>query len=325
MKRINFIFVFCLISQIIVSQETLPIYSDYLSDNIFLVHPSAAGIGNCGKLRITSRQQFLGVKDAPSLQTLSFHNKISEKAAIGAIIYNEKNGFHSNTGFEAAYAYHLNFGTYYALNQLSFGLSFLYLQNKFDQRSFTSVIPDPAISQTIESTNYYNFDFSVAYHFLDAFSYFTIKNILLTPRKFIDTKFETLNLRRYLLTFGYYLNRNNSFQLEPSIMGQLIERTGELFFDFNLKVFKKIKNKHQIWAAVSYRKNFEPNNIEKFKQISTILGINYKRYMVSYTYSYQLTSVTINNGASHQLTLGINLFCKKPRASGCPNINSLYY
>ena len=31
------------------SQETLPIYSDYLSDNVYLVHPSAAGIGNTGK------------------------------------------------------------------------------------------------------------------------------------------------------------------------------------------------------------------------------------------------------------------------------------
>ena len=34
------------------SQETLPIYSDYLSDNVYLVHPSAAGIGNTGKLRL---------------------------------------------------------------------------------------------------------------------------------------------------------------------------------------------------------------------------------------------------------------------------------
>ena len=34
------------------AQETLPIYSDYLSDNVYLVHPSAAGIGNCSKLRV---------------------------------------------------------------------------------------------------------------------------------------------------------------------------------------------------------------------------------------------------------------------------------
>ena len=38
-----------------VGQETLPIYADYLSDNVFLIHPSAAGIGNCGKIRLTAR------------------------------------------------------------------------------------------------------------------------------------------------------------------------------------------------------------------------------------------------------------------------------
>ncbi len=324
MKAFLIVMLFLFASIKIYAQETLPIYSDYLSDNIFLIHPSAAGIGNCGKLRITSRKQFLGVKDAPSLQTLSFHNKISDKAAVGVVIYNENNGFHSQTGIETAYAYHLNFGNEYALNQLSFGLSFLYLQSKLDQRSFTSNIPDPSITQTITSTNYYNFDFSVAYHYLDAFSYFTIKNMLLTDRNSINTNFESLNLRRYLLTIGYYLGRNKSFQFEPSVMGQLIEKTGEFLVDLNIKLYKKIKNKHQIWGAISYRKNLEPNSLGKFKQLSTIIGFNFKKYLVSYTYSYQIGNITFNNGASHQLTLGINLFCKKPRASGCPNINSLY-
>ena len=37
------------------AQETLPIYTDYLSDNVFLVHPAAAGIGNSSNLRFTVR------------------------------------------------------------------------------------------------------------------------------------------------------------------------------------------------------------------------------------------------------------------------------
>ena len=60
------------------AQETLPIYSDYLSDNVYLVHPSAAGIGNTGKLLFTARQQWAGIKDAPTLQTLSFHNRFND-------------------------------------------------------------------------------------------------------------------------------------------------------------------------------------------------------------------------------------------------------
>lgn len=57
------------------SQVTSPIYQDYLSDNVYLVHPSAAGIGNSSKLRMTARQQWAGIPDAPTLQTLSFHSK----------------------------------------------------------------------------------------------------------------------------------------------------------------------------------------------------------------------------------------------------------
>ena len=91
------------------SQETMPIYQDYLSDNVFLVHPSAAGIGNSSKLRMTARQQWAGIPDAPALQTLSFHSKFGKgsNAAYGFVLFNDKNGYHSQKGFQGTYAYHL--------------------------------------------------------------------------------------------------------------------------------------------------------------------------------------------------------------------------
>lgn len=308
----------------LMAQETFPIYSDYLSDNVYLVHPSAAGIGNCGKIRFTYRQQSMGVEEAPSLQTLSFHTRVTPKMALGAIVYNDENGYHSQKGFNATYAYHLNFGSEYALNQLSFGLSFTYSQNSVDQSSFPGQIPpDPGISGIVESSSYYNADFSLGYHYMDVFSYFTIKNLLLSPRDIINSSYESLNLRRYLLTLGYYFGRGKSFQLEPSTMLQVVEYTGETFMDLNIKAYKNIGDKSQIWAALSYRMNFDGNE-EKFKQITPILGINYKRFMFSYTYSAQMGDVVYDNGGHHQITLGFNVFCKGPRSTGCPNLNSLY-
>ena len=75
-KKITYLlfFVFSVITELF-AQETLPIYADYLSDNVYLLHPAAAGIGDCGKIRLTARQQWLGVDDAPALQTASFHPK----------------------------------------------------------------------------------------------------------------------------------------------------------------------------------------------------------------------------------------------------------
>lgn len=93
--------------------------------------------------------------------------------------------------------------------------------------------------------------------------------------------------------------------------------------DFNIKAYKNIGDKSQIWAALSYRMNFDGNE-EKFKQITPIIGVNYKRFMFSYTYSAQLGDVVIDSGGNHQITLGFNVFCKGLRSTGCPNLNSIY-
>jgi hypothetical protein len=75
------------------SQEVLPVYSDYLSDNYFLLHPSMAGASSCDKLRITARQQWFGEKDAPALQTIGYNWRASEKDGLGVILINDKNGY----------------------------------------------------------------------------------------------------------------------------------------------------------------------------------------------------------------------------------------
>ena len=81
-KKYKFIFfVFMLISQLATTQEALPIYSDYLTDNYYLLHPSMAGISNCNKVRLTGRQQWFGQEQAPNLQTLSINGRIGETSS----------------------------------------------------------------------------------------------------------------------------------------------------------------------------------------------------------------------------------------------------
>jgi len=170
-----------LFGQFLIAQGTLPVYSDYLSDNIFMVHPSAAGIGNSAKIRLTHRQQWNDVGDSPALQTLSMHGSLGRNTALGGLIFNDKNGFHSQFGVQGAYAYHLNFGSYDALNQLSFGLAASYVQNTVDQRSFSDF--DPIIAQLVQSDSYFNADLSLAYHKLDGFIYLTANQSIPHPWK----------------------------------------------------------------------------------------------------------------------------------------------
>jgi len=319
-KRLSFLFIFFLVFKSF-SQETLPIYSDYLSDNVFLVHPSAAGIGNSSKLRFTARQQWAGIANAPALQTLSFHTKMGEesKAGYGFVLFNDKNGFHSQIGLQGAYAYHLPLSDGRFFEQLSFGLSFTFVQNQSDQRSFFG---DPAVSQIIESTSYYNADFSVAYHRGGLSSYFTVKNLLLAAKSKLNQS-ESLNLRNYIASVGYYYGEGNFIQLEPSIMLQFKESIGQTEVDFNIKAYKTF-SQTQLWAALSYRKSFDTNPIENSQFFSPIIGVNYQNLMFSYTYTNQFNDVVFTNSGFHQVSVGMNLWTRQQRGAACPNINSVF-
>lgn len=323
MKKIKAIILglFTVIPFLIKAQETLPIYSDYLSDNVYLVHPAAAGIGNCGKLRLTARSQWAGIPDAPALQTLSAHTRVTDNIGLGAILFNDKNGFHSQQGLQGTFAYHIDLDRPDEVNQLSFAISLMAVSNSVDERTF--IIPDPVISQIIRSENYFNADVGLAYHKGGFFSYLTAKNVMLSARSLYNERYESLNLRRYLATLGYYYGQGRNFQLEPSVMAQLIERTGEKFVDFNIKIYKEVAEA-QLWAAFSYRKGFDNADTQELNYLTPIVGVNYRNFMVSYTYSKQTGDILFDDAAYHQITLGFNFGCREPRRSGCPNINASF-
>ncbi len=320
LKRLTFCLVSLLFAVNISAQETLPIYADYLSDNVYLVHPSAAGIGNSAKLRFTTRQQWAGIPDAPSLQTVSFHNRFGEKAAFGFILFNDSNGFHSQKGIQGTYAYHLDINRGSFINQLSFGISLTAVQNIVDQSQFFG---DLTVAQLIQSDSYFNADFSIAYHKAGFSSYFTVKNLLLSAKNNLNNVLEPLDLRNYILSAGYYFGQKRFIQYEPSVMIQLRESTGERIVDFNLKAYKDF-NGAQLWAVLSYRRSFDVNPIENLKYITPIIGLNYRKWMFSYTYTKQLNDIVLTDTGFHQVSVGVNLFTKRPRASACPNINATF-
>lgn len=303
------------------AQETLPVYSDYLSDNVYLVHPAAAGVGDCAKIRLTARNQWAGVENAPALQTLNGHGRITDNIGVGGIFFNDKNGYHSQMGVQATFAYHINFGRIEEVNQLSFGLSAMYVNNTVDESSF--VIPDPVISQIVQSESYFNADVGFAYHYKGFFSYLTAKNLLLSARGLYNDVYEPLNLRRYLGTVGYFFGNERSIQFEPSVMGQYVERTKEKFVDLNLKVYKKISNA-QLWAGFSYRMGLDNAITEDLTYLTPIIGVNINKFMVAYTYTKQSGDILFDEAGFHQISLGFDFGCRPPRRGGCPNINGSF-
>ncbi|TGV00879.1 PorP/SprF family type IX secretion system membrane protein [Flavivirga rizhaonensis] len=319
-------------THIAISQEGLPIYTDYLTDNYYLIHPSMAGAANCAKIRLTGRQQWFGQDDAPKLLTLSLNGRIGDsQSAVGGILYTDKNGYHSQTGAYVTYAHHLMFSrSEVDLNMLSFGLSAGVIQYKLDETSFLFDGPDPIINGTVRNEGNFNMDFGFSYHYLDFYAHGTVKNML--KNSGINNDIEiTSNLRRYLISAGYVYNRYGSeWSFEPSIMFQHKDGTKESSIDANAKAYKDMEF-GKIWGGLSYRTSLDGAEFltssgsvrsQKLQQITPIIGVNYNQFMFAYTYTYQTNSVVFTNGGFHQFTLGYNFNCKRKRYEcNCPAVN----
>ncbi len=314
------------------SQEILPVYSDYLSDNYFLLHPSMAGAANCAKLRLTGRQQWFGQEDAPALQTLSFNGSVSDKDGLGIILINDKNGYHSQKGMRVAYAHHLMFSRDNVdLNQLSFGINAGFAQSTLDETDFRDNNPafDPNIDGTIvQKANYFNVDIGASYNYLDFYAHFTVKNALASERRIYSQR-EPVNLKRLIYNMGYTFGDADRILLEPSIMFQHTFLTKESTVDLNIKAYKNL-DFGRLWAGLSYRRSLDGAEYldgvaiakQKLQYITPILGVNYKNYMFAYTYSQLMGDIKFDTGGFHQITLGINLFCKPEKYHcNCPAIN----
>lgn len=319
-----------LLTQLSFSQEGIAVYSDYLSDNYYLIHPSMAGAANCAKIRLTARQQWFDQNDAPALQTLSFNGSLGPQSGIGVIAFNDRNGYHSQTGAKLTYAHHIRFSrSDYDLNQLSFGMSAGLIQSRLDESEFMEF--DPIVEGGMQQKDsYFNVDIGASYHYLDFYAHFTAKNVV-ASRRDIYTDIESDNLRKYLFSVGYVFGFQESLQWEPSIMFQAVDETKERTVDINLKLYKEM-DFGRLWGGLSYRRSLDgaqyqaslngPVEEQNLQYITPILGINYKNFMFAYTYSYLTGSVRFDNAGFHQITLGINLFCKREKYDcNCPAVN----
>ncbi len=327
------------------SQEGIPVYFDYLADNYYLVYPSMAGIGQGGKIRVTARKQWFDVQDAPNLQTANAHFRLGDSnSGVGLIIFNDANGYHSQSGVKATYAHHLKLGgDARYLDQLSFGLSPTYLQSRLDESEFVSPggVPDPTIGNNKINAGYFNMDLGLSYNKMEFYAHLAVLNILGSERDLYrlgrtDANVpEVDNSRRYLASVGHIFGRNK-WQYEPSVLFQLSEfrykgendlvaqgGVVEKTIDINFKAYLDV-DFGRIWGGLSYRRSFDGAQFidgdsfgeQKLQLFTPIIGANINNFLVSYNYSYQSGSRVIDNGGFHQITLGYD-FGQKERKYDC--------
>lgn len=291
------------------AQEALPVYSEYLIDNYYLLHPSVAGATGKGKIRLTAGLS-LNPENTPSMQTLGAQYRWKEKLGLGGILFNERNGDYFRRGMYGTLVYHHRFSRDgLDLHQLSFGINGGVIQHGVTQ-------PVNSSTGTRSSELYATLDLGTSYFYSNFFAHFSIKDLFTVKRDlFLSNSFPDRQ-PKYLLSSGYIFETpGQHWSFEPSLLFQYQDAPPENILDFNFKVYRHFRF-GSLFGGVSYRSIFkEVTPISEGLSIvrknhhtlAPFLGFEFKNLFFGYTYSQQLNYLVPNIVGYHQITLGFNL------------------
>ncbi len=107
MKRIIVLFLLLTVTYSNGQELNLPVFSQYLADNPFVVSPAYAGIGDDLRIRLNGLTQWVGIKNAPQNQSVYADIRVLDQSGVGLSVYNDSNGFTYQSGAKVSFAHHI--------------------------------------------------------------------------------------------------------------------------------------------------------------------------------------------------------------------------
>ena len=304
-----------------------PVAQQYIV-NKFLLNPAIAGYSQCDELRITHRQQWVGMNKGPMTPVVSYHARVWQGLGIGGYVYSDRNGLSNKAGGNLSLAYHikLNRGREVS-HQLSFGLSFYGYSAGTNISEFTNFNVSPS-GQTLTTDDptamsasrylmipgantgvYYMFN----KFFFGASVFNLVKNFVgLSDVKNADSQYEPYLPRTYYVTSGYFFSLSSMWGFEPSLVFKL-DQNSRKQIDFNTRVFYQTKSDEYIWFGLSLRSNISTPSL----QCMPMVGLRKGDLFGALTYDLGFNSIQRYNYGSVGVMVGWNL-CRGKRIEKAP-------
>lgn len=279
----------------------VPVATQYLADNPFIISPSYAGIGDNFRINLNGYKQWVGIQDAPQSQALYADFRVLDKSGVGLSLYNDKNGYTLQAGAKLSFAHHIILD-YYSKQYLSFGISYIYNSFRLDLSKIDPTDPDYDITDNRATANN-NFEVGFLYRNKGFYASFNATNIL--PKNVdLSTRLEPNMLTSYQLYSGYVFKspNNNRVEFEPSVFYQLYQSDGRSVTDLNFKYRKFNRYEEYYWVGASYR--FLNDQIGKPLAVGPIVGFQKGIITAGYSYQVTLNGLAGYNTGTHSLTIG---------------------
>ncbi len=312
MRKIYILFFLVVFLNAKAQELTIPNFTQYLADNPFILSPAFAGVGDNIRIRANGLTQWVGVKGAPDMQSLSADARIADKTGVGAFFYNDRNGNTYQKGLKLSFAHHLVIDKYEE-QFLSFGLLFNVNTFRLAIENFNT--PDFAVVDDRYTMNY-NFDISFLYRYRTFYSSITASNIFDKNLKDFGVN-EPGKLRNFQFYTGYVFKEVNSsnMEIEPSAYIQYYESDKRSSTDLSVK-FRFMDFDEYYWVGASYR--FLNDQIGKPLNIGPMVGLKKRNFYAAYSYQITTNEFLAMNTGTHMVTIGLDIF---QGISNCPCTN----
>ena len=267
-----------------------PLYTQFML-NPYVINPAIAGTNNYYQIRSNHRFQWVGMKDAPITNTLSFYGPLEKQPmGVGGYIFSDVIGPTSITSVNGSYAYN------YPLTdeiKISMGLTAGLMQYKIDGTKITfndeetSTFIDGVETKFIPDAKVGVYLYSSMFHVGFAASQL-INNKLNIGQD--PTGLSKLKSHFYL-TGGYKYFINRDWAVEPTLILKTVLPTPPQL-DFNARVLYQ----NMVWLGVGYRTG---------DALSVVFGYSYEdKIYFGYSYDLGLTEISNYHTGSHEIMIG---------------------
>tara|TARA_R110002111_G_scaffold38393_5_gene73119 strand:+ start:9212 stop:10213 length:1002 start_codon:yes stop_codon:yes gene_type:complete len=326
MKK-TILYILLLVMSYSYSQElNLPVFTQYLADNDFVISPTYAGIGDNLKIRANGLTQWVGIKNAPDNQSVYADFRIANRSGIGISAYNDKNGNTRQKGVKFSFAHHLTLD-YKTKQFLSLGISYNINSFRIDIENFNTTydvpILDPAITDDRSVSNN-NFDAGLLYRY-DKFYLSLNANNLIGKDTDGFLGLEPSRLLNYQLYSGYVISskKNKDVEFEPSVFFQLFESDKRSSTDINFKYRKFNRMGDYYWVGASYR--FLNDQFLDPLNIGPMAGTQWNNLYFAYSYQITINDLSGFNSGTHMITIGLDLLQSASNCACTRGTSQSYY
>lgn len=288
--------------------QQMPLYSQYML-NGFTFNSAMAGHNGLTTVNAVSRQQWLGLDNAPRSFSFSAQTRIlmrsymiksdvirgnkfirarKGRVGLGINLYNDRNGYFDQSGLNLSYAYHLSFNN----SQLSFGLAASVTQFKINSSGISFRNDDIKFSQVGDPIYVPDANAGVFFERLEWYAGVSVSNMMQSKVKFGNPNLQSYELKRhYYGILGYRYTEIHRYVYEPTI---LIKTTEALTPQIDVSL--KVEYNENYWFGFSYR---------TLNSAVVFMGIVKNNFSAGYAFDYDFNAFQRFTYGSHELNLAL--------------------